>query len=132
MSLPLVGQVIHWVCATCGTEEWTDQAGHGLVRGRVLPAPPGYTPHTRMHRCRAGALAGMVVPMTRAGVKAHVYAVERGDYVGTELVQKNTAGRPIMAAITEYEDGRTDVAVYAPTAAFRANAQGAQTRRRRR
>jgi hypothetical protein len=53
--------------------------------------------------------------MVPAGIKAEVKAIERLDYVGTELVQRNTEGRPIMAVVTTRDDGQ-DCAVYPATA----------------
>ncbi|MGR6922559.1 hypothetical protein ACU635_50610 [[Actinomadura] parvosata] len=60
-------------------------------------------------------MAGLMVPLTPEGVRCDVRAVEREDYVGRELVQLDGNGRPIMAVITEREDGQ-DCTVYAPTA----------------
>jgi hypothetical protein len=52
--------------------------------------------------------------MVLAGIKADVRTVEREDYIGGDLVQVHE-GRPIMAVVTEREDGQ-DVTVFAPTA----------------
>lgn len=71
-------------------------------------------PHTRMHTCRG--LAGLVAPMVPAGTRCAVRAVERGDYVGRDLVQVDGDGRPVMAVITDRDDGQ-DCTVYAPCAA---------------
>jgi hypothetical protein len=49
------------------------------------------------------------------GTKAKVEAVERGDYIGRELVQSDGNGRPVMAVVTTRDDGQ-DCAVLAPTA----------------
>ena len=70
-------------------------------------------PHTRFHTCLG--LNGLTAPMIRAGIKAEIRAVEREDYIGTEDVQTDAAGRPIMAVVTERDDGQ-DVTVFAPTA----------------
>lgn len=70
-------------------------------------------PHSKMHACKG--LHGMTVPMVSDGVKSRVYAVERGDYIGKELVTLDGEGRPIMSVITERDDGQ-DCTVYAPTA----------------
>jgi len=58
--------------------------------------------------------------MVRGGIKARVTAVEREDYVGDETVQTGAGGRPVMAVITEYEDGSNDTTVYAPLAEAKA------------
>jgi len=78
-----------WACPLCTTEAVTVRA----------------EPHTQMHRC--SGLKGLLAPM----VEAH----EREDYVGTELVQTDGEGRPIMAVVTTRDDGQ-DCTVFAPTA----------------
>lgn len=72
------------------------------------------TPATKpvLHRCKGHA--GLLAPMVPAGIKADVRTVEREDYIGGDLVQVHE-GRPIMAVVTEREDGQ-DVTVFAPTA----------------
>jgi len=103
MTAALLTPETRWYCPNCGHEDVTKQAGH----------------HVRFHACPR--LFGLSAPMVIKGVKAHVFAVEREDYVGHELVQTDGRGRPIMSVITERADGQ-DVAVYAPTA--RNNAPG--------
>ena len=73
-------------------------------------------PHSRMHPCRG--LKGLTAPMVPAGTAAKVQAVERGDYVGSELVQTDGDGRPVMAVVTTRDDGQ-DCTVYAPSATAR-------------
>jgi len=75
-------------------------------------------PHTRFHTCPG--LKGIVAPMVAAGTKVKVSAKEREDYVGSEKVQTNAEGRPVMAVVTEREDGSNDVSVFAPTATGKA------------
>lgn len=70
-------------------------------------------PHTPFHTCRG--LQGLTAPFVAAGIKAKVESVERGDYVGSERVQKDGNGRPVMAVVTTRDDGQ-DCAVLAPTA----------------
>jgi hypothetical protein len=70
-------------------------------------------PHTPFHTCRG--LQGLTAPYVQAGLKAKVETVERGDYVGRELVQTDGNGRPVMAVVTTRDDGQ-DCAVLAPTA----------------
>jgi hypothetical protein len=55
--------------------------------------------------------------MVPAGTRAKVYAREREDYIGGELVQLHE-GRPVMSVITERDEGQ-DCAVFAPTAVAR-------------
>jgi hypothetical protein len=66
------------------------------------------------HRCR-GTAHGMMIPLREVGVSSKLQLVERGDVVGSELVQLSAEGRPVMAAVTTYDD-REDCTVYAPTA----------------
>jgi hypothetical protein len=50
-----------------------------------------------------------------AGTRAKVETVERGDWVGRELVQTDGNGRPVMAIRTTRDDG-IDCTVLAPCA----------------
>jgi hypothetical protein len=70
-------------------------------------------PHTRFHAC--AGLAGLTAPMVPARQRCKVEAVEREDFIGSEDVQFDGNGRPIMSVITTRDDG-TDLVVYAPTA----------------
>lgn len=88
---------VRWVCPNCPVEAVT----------------PGNVPN-RYHDCRA--LAGITAPMVPAGSGARVFTLEREDYEGREIVQRDGNGRPIMAVVTERPDGSNDVAVLAPTA----------------
>jgi hypothetical protein len=88
----------HWVCPNCTLTDMTHEA----------------QPHTRYHACKG--LKGLSAPMVPAGTNAKVTAIERQDYIGTETVQTDAEGRPVMAVVTEREDGSNDVAVFAPTA----------------
>lgn len=91
----------HWVCPNCPLQEVTSEA----------------RPHTRFHACPG--LRGLTAPMVPAGTKVKVSSVEREDYIANEIVQTDSSGRPVMAVITEREDGN-DVTVFAPTATARA------------
>lgn len=92
-----------WECPSCGLQDVTREA----------------RPHSRMHACRA--LAGFTTPMVRVvgrelrknSVTHRV--VERGDWIGSERVQLDGNGRPVMAILTERADGH-DTHVYPPTA----------------
>jgi len=66
-------------------------------------------------------MGGMTTPMVSGLAPAKVTLNEREDYIGTEDVTM-VDGRPIMSVTTEYADGHTDVAVYAPTAHSRGEA----------
>lgn len=98
----LVAPRRQWECPNCSFTDITHEA----------------KPHTRFHAC--AGLKGISAPMVEAGTKVKISAIEREDYVGTEKVQTNTEGRPVMAVITEREDGSNDVSVFAPTATGKA------------
>lgn len=91
-----------WTCPNCPLEESTNEA----------------RPHTRYHSCPG--LNGLTAPMAPAGTRVKITAIEREDYVGNEEVQTDDAGRPVMAVITEREDGSNDVTVFAPRATAQA------------
>jgi hypothetical protein len=65
------------------------------------------------HRCPKLAL--IMTPLVPRGVAAKVEAREREDYVGSELVQTDANGRPIMSVVTTRDEGQ-DCAVFAPLA----------------
>jgi len=91
--------VTQWGCPNCGSRQVTTEGSL----------------HTRFHPCPG--LKGVLAPMIKVGQKVKVFAVVREDYVGRDLTQNDDSGRPIMAVVTEREDGN-DCAVLAPTAAF--------------
>jgi hypothetical protein len=70
-------------------------------------------PHTRFHNCPK--LGGLSTPMVAGKERAKVTVNEREDMIGSEDVT-TVNGRPVMNITTEYADGHTNVAVYAPTA----------------
>lgn len=86
-----------WECPNCTATHVTHEA----------------QPHTPFHPCPG--LRGLTAPFVTAGTKAKVETVDRGDYVGRDIVQTDGAGRPVMAIVTTREDGQ-DCAVLAPTA----------------
>lgn len=67
-----------------------------------------------MHQCPG--LRGLMVPLVAEGTKVEHRVVEREDYIGDDLVQLDDSGRPVMAVVTQHEDGHEDRTVYAPTA----------------
>ena len=85
----------HWSCPNC-------QSAARTVDGK-----------TPMHRCRG--LRNLMIPLVVDGTSCKIETVERGDYVGRELVQADGDGRPVMAVVTTRDDGQ-DCTVYAPTA----------------
>ena len=88
----------HWVCPNCDKEDVTHEP----------------RPHSRFHTCRG--LRGLTAPMVPAGTKCKVEAIEREDYVGTEMVQLDPErGRPVMSVVTTRDNGR-DTVVFAPSA----------------
>jgi hypothetical protein len=96
-----------------GYTEWVCPNNCSIAPQRTRPLPPNAA---RFHQC--GKLHGLTVPLVRAGSDCHAEAVLRPSYVGKELVQTAPEdGRPYMALITRYADGRNDAMVYAPTAA---------------
>lgn len=75
-----------------------------------LPAPGS----ARMHPCPN--LHGLAAPLVPAGTDCRVIAVRREDYLRGEHQRRGDDGAPYMAVVTEYGDGRTDAAVFAPAA----------------
>jgi hypothetical protein len=96
--IPLLQPERRWVCPNCTHTDVTREA----------------EPHTRFHACRG--LKGLTAPMVPAGSDCKVEAVEREDYVGSEQVQTDGDGRPVMAIVTTRADGSNDCAVLAPVA----------------
>jgi hypothetical protein len=88
----------HWGCPNCDYTRVTYKSG----------------PQAVIHRCRG--LRGLIAPLVEDGVRAKVYARERDDYVGENVVQVDGEGRPIMSIVTERADGQ-DCRVLAPLAA---------------
>lgn len=88
--------VIHWYCPNCTQVDTTREA----------------RPHTRFHTC--SGLRGLTAPFLQVGVKAKVEARDREDYVGTDIVQRDENGRPVMSVVTTRDDGQ-DAIVFAPT-----------------
>lgn len=97
MALPLVVPTQRWACPKCGLADVTHEA----------------RPHTRFHPCRG--MKGLTIPFLPAGSRADIRAVEREDYIGTEKVQTDGEGRPVMSVVIERPDGQ-DAVVYAPAA----------------
>jgi hypothetical protein len=97
MTVPIMTPKSFWECPNCDFKDVTFVAG----------------PHTRYHNCRG--MKGLSVPMVPFGTKAKIVAVEREDYVGKELVQKDGDDRPIMSIVTTRDEGQ-DCTVLAPTA----------------
>jgi hypothetical protein len=89
----------HWVCPNCTITAVTHDP----------------RPHTQYHYCRGSKIALLASPMVHDGTKCKIEVVERQDYIGTEIVQTNAAGRPIMSTVTTRDDGQ-DTTVYAPLA----------------
>jgi hypothetical protein len=89
-----------WTCPNCGLEHRSD---------RVLP--------NRFHVCPR--LRYLTAPMVLAGTAAKVELVERGDYIGRELVQLDPErGRPVQSIVTTRDNGQ-DCVVLAPTATMK-------------
>jgi hypothetical protein len=97
MTAALLVAEHHWTCPNCTATDVTREQ----------------SPHTRFHAC--AGLKGLTAPMVPAGTSCKVEAVERGDWVGKEMVQVDGEGRPVMSVVTTRDDGN-DVAVLAPCA----------------
>ena len=101
-DVPLLVAFTDWHCPACGADE------------RTRPLPPNAA---QMHRCPR--LHGIAAPMVRAGADCTLVAVEREDYLGSEIQETGDDGRPYMNVTTVHADGHTDVAVHAPLAQVR-------------
>jgi hypothetical protein len=97
----LAPRIIEWYCPSCGA---TDQT----------KADPGGRPQSHGHTCPR--LRFLSVPMVPKGTRARIEVREPEDYVGSEHVQTDQNGRPLMSLVTERSDGSNDVVVYAPLA----------------
>jgi len=95
MTVILGPPVVKWSCPNC-TE-------YAVTIGQA----------NRFHTC--WGLAGLTAPMVPAGTRVKIEVREREDYIGTEDVQYDGNGRPVMSVVTTRDDGQ-DCAVYAPTA----------------
>lgn len=76
-------------------------------------ATPAGEARTPLHPCPG--MAGLVVPMVPAGVRAEHRVRLREDYVGGEMVARDGEGRVVMSVVTTRDDGE-DCTVYAPCA----------------
>jgi hypothetical protein len=92
-SVPILGQ--RWYCPDC--EE----------------AAVTYDSKLPYHRC--SKQKGLMTPLLREGTKGKHERVVRQDYEGSELVQRDSAGIPVMSIVTTRDDGQ-DCTVFAPTA----------------
>jgi hypothetical protein len=91
--------VNRWYCPACKREDITHEP----------------KPHSRFHICPK--LRGLSAPMVPAGTKAKVELHEREDYINGDAVQLDPERRrPVMSIVTSRDDGKQDVAVFAPTA----------------
>jgi len=91
--------VNRWYCPQCKQEDITHEP----------------RPHSRFHTCPK--LRMLSAPMVPMGTKAKIELREREDYVNGDLVQLDPERRrPVMSVVTTRDDGKQDVAVFAPTA----------------
>lgn len=95
MTVPLLGGSVVYCCPNCTSEL-------GLEQPPTKPV---------LHPCRG--MKGLLVPMVPRGTKANLEVVEREDYIGSERVQTDGEGRPVMSVVTTRDDGQ-DCTVYAP------------------
>jgi hypothetical protein len=96
MTAPILTKITYWYCTFCTFKDRTHNA----------------EAHTRYHTCKSN---GLTMPMIVQGTTAKVELIERGDYVGKELVTTDLSGRPVMSVVTTRDDGQ-DCAVFAPAA----------------
>lgn len=99
MTIILRAAVQRWECDHCSLRD-------------VTTGQPN-----RFHHCPG--MAGMLTPMVLEGSRVKITANEREDYIGTEDVQLDENGRPVMNITTERPDGSTDVVAFAPCATVR-------------
>lgn len=100
MKVPILRAEHRWECPNCVATKVTHE----------------HRPHTPFHPC--SGLAGLLTPFVPAGTRCKIEAVERGDYIGKELVQVDGHGRPVMN-VTVTRDTGHDCAIYAPAATAR-------------
>ena len=70
--------------------------------------------HVVIHRC--AGLSGLTAPLVPSGTDCRVVRQDREDFLGRDIPQVDDDGRPAMAVVTEYADGRRDCTVLAPLA----------------
>jgi hypothetical protein len=100
VSIALLLGYQDWECPACHYEE------------RVSPPLPANA--QRWHPCRA--LHMLKTPLVPAGTDCKVEALEREDYLGSEIVRTGDDGKPYGGIRTERADGSNDFAAYAPLA----------------
>ena len=98
-----------WECPNC---DFTDVTHTVCGPGEVA---------SRFHPCRG--LRGISAPMVPAGTRCKVEQIDREDYVGTEKVQIDGEGKPLMAVEVTRDEG-TDRAVYVPCIEVNARSYG--------
>lgn len=96
----IMKSVHRWYCPACRKEDMTYEPQPQATLSRFHPCP---------------RMGGLTVPMLPAGTKAKIEAHEREDYIGTDRVQLDANGRPVMSVVTTRDNGQ-DTTVYAPTA----------------
>ncbi len=94
--VPILGPPVRrWECPGCNQAKVTRE----------------HRPHTPFHTCRNG----LTMPLVPEGERRKVTVNEREDYVGREVVTRDTGGNVPMNVTVERPDG-VDVSVYAPCA----------------
>lgn len=102
--IPLLDPTRRWECPSCGQQTVTQK-------------PVSTFP---LHACRGQK--GLTVPFVEVvGRELRKHStrhriVEREDYVGSELVQTDGEGRPVMAVQTDRADGSNDSHILVPVA----------------
>lgn len=99
-EIPILPARLDWDCPNCSETSVTNEA----------------RPHTRFHVC--AGLGGLTTPLVQKSANrgsVRVRKVVREDYVGKEHgLTYDNEGQPIMAVVTDYDDGTNDAAVFAP------------------
>lgn len=80
---------------------------------RLMHQTRGSANKVPLHACKAHK--GLTVAMVPAGKAGKVERRDREDYVGSEDVQVDGDGRPVMSTVTTRDDGE-DAVIFAPTA----------------
>lgn len=102
--IPIMVPTQRWVCPNCTETSVTHEA----------------QPSMRFHSC--AGLRGITAPFVPDGTRCKVVALDREDYLGSDLAQTDNDGRPVMSVVTVRDDGQ-DCVVLAPTVRMKVGRQ---------
>lgn len=94
---------INWYCPHC--ESWAKTVDSKIP----------------MHKCNG--LRGWLTPLIPKDTKGESRLIEREDYMGKETVQTDSEQRPVMAVVTERDQGQ-DCTIFAPCVSVGIEAKG--------